>query len=764
MRDLEGFTQTQHLILELKPNLKVNWLAFALGKHVKGDLKGAVDIIDIFLSTLEEGSTDLQKNYETSELALYKNSIIAESGRWNEALDHLIECQKKDIIVDYFSWLKMCGFYQLQLDSFDEAKTTFNKLFERGSTDDYSVHTGYMLAILKIGGDLSKRMMKAKGARALPSLLVLTDAQKTTLKDEYKNQLLVQYPKSAAIMRIIMMLLDIESKEWTDKIQSYIQTNLKRGVPSLGDDLSALFLCCCPDNGNEYYIAQDPVDVKSHKAFRSISNIVDGIIDSLEGNSTFPNDDEIQPPSTLLWAWFLRSTLYEFAAEYREAVHFIDKCIDQTPTGVDLYELKGRLLKKAGDIHAAAECLDKGRELDKQDRYINNMTTKYLLQGDREEEALEKMALFTRHESDPEQNIFDMQVTWYELELAACYGRKKMFGKCLRSYVSVEKHFEDIHEDQFDFHAYCIRKVTLRAYVDVLRWEDSIWGQDTYVRAAEGIIKTYLHLHDEPTKNSEDNEIDYSSMTAAERKRAKAIARKIKLKNEKKVLEEAKRRDADDAKTKSESKKSVKDEDPDGLELLNKCHLDEAKKYAGTLVKNAPNHLNTWLCQYDVSIRRDKALMALRALFQASHLSNQSKVMHHELFKRIIDFHENVKLAEGSHPAVVEVFNFEKAALLGSSSKSLHEFVLEWYEHAKANPLTALGLRVEISKAMLRYKVRSPMDASNLIIENGLNVRDATLNNCVEALKVLKSIEESDDRVTEFAALARNMYYLSSNL
>jgi peptide alpha-N-acetyltransferase len=62
------------------------------------------------------------------------------------------------------------------------------------------------------------------------------------------------------------------------------------------------------------------------------------------------------------------------------------------------------------------------------------LTTKYLLQADKEDEALEKMALFTRHESDPEQNIFDMQVTWYELELAACYGRKKMFGKCLKKY------------------------------------------------------------------------------------------------------------------------------------------------------------------------------------------------------------------------------------------------------------------------------------------------------------------------------------------
>ena len=68
MRDLGGFTKTQHTILELKPNLKANWVAFALGKHMSGDLKGAIEVIDIFLGTLEEGSVDLQRNYETSEL------------------------------------------------------------------------------------------------------------------------------------------------------------------------------------------------------------------------------------------------------------------------------------------------------------------------------------------------------------------------------------------------------------------------------------------------------------------------------------------------------------------------------------------------------------------------------------------------------------------------------------------------------------------------------------------------------------------------
>ena len=42
MRDLPGFAMTRKTILQNKPNGKINWLAFALARHLTGDLRGAV--------------------------------------------------------------------------------------------------------------------------------------------------------------------------------------------------------------------------------------------------------------------------------------------------------------------------------------------------------------------------------------------------------------------------------------------------------------------------------------------------------------------------------------------------------------------------------------------------------------------------------------------------------------------------------------------------------------------------------------------------
>lgn len=79
------------------------------------------------------------------------------------------------------------------------------------------------------------------------------------------------------------------------------------------------------------------------------------------------------------------------------------------------------------------------------------------------------------------------------------------------------KHFDDFVEDQFDFHGYCIRKMTLRAYIDMLQMEDRIYNDPSYAKATCGAIRCYLTLHDEtkwrkrPNADSPEIEADASS-------------------------------------------------------------------------------------------------------------------------------------------------------------------------------------------------------------------------------------------------------------
>lgn len=63
----------------------------------------------------------------------------------------------------------------------------------------------------------------------------------------------------------------------------------------------------------------------------------------------------------------------------------------------------------------------------------------------------------------------------------------------------------EITDDQFDFHTYCMRKMTLRSYVDLLKLEDVLRVHPFYFKAARTAIELYLSLHDNPLSDDDNN-------------------------------------------------------------------------------------------------------------------------------------------------------------------------------------------------------------------------------------------------------------------
>ena len=87
--------------------------------------------------------------------------------------------------------------------------------------------------------------------------------------------------------------------------------------------------------------------------------------------------------------------------------------------------------------------------------------------------------MFAR-DGDAASNLYEMQCSWFENEAGDCHRRAGNVARSLKYYVSVTKHYDDMEEDQFDFHGYCMRKMTLRMYVDMLRAEDSLYDRPRF--------------------------------------------------------------------------------------------------------------------------------------------------------------------------------------------------------------------------------------------------------------------------------------------
>jgi len=173
-------------------------------------------------------------------------------------------------------------------------------------------------------------------------------------------------------------------------VDKYLRQFLSKGVPSTFVSLKALY-----SNPGKREIIQD---------------LAESYLKSLKANSTFPpplvsatepngTSSQKEAPTTLLWTYYFLSLHYAHPKSHRDvqrSLDFIEQAIQHTPTLVELYLTKARLLKYTGHLNAAVDAIMQARELDLQDRFVNTKVGKYLLRVDRNEEALQILKEFTR--------------------------------------------------------------------------------------------------------------------------------------------------------------------------------------------------------------------------------------------------------------------------------------------------------------------------------------------------------------------------------
>jgi len=656
MRDLKGFAETRRTMLTLKPNNRNNWIGFAIAHHLVGNYQMAIDIIEKYFSTLEG---EREANYEDSEIHLYQNQLLEEAGDIEKALQHLED--NKSQITDTLYWRQKKGQFLLQLERYDEAKAVFEELLEI-NFDNYEFHRGMQCAILK-RQDLFVSKPTQQKKTPLPSESV--DFTKETDGAEQEKALAAFYADkkttigAESLISLRFPLDFTRGAEFKKYADVYLKRQLNKSVPSLGSDLKPLYA----DKAKE----------------KTLEELILGYLKTLEAKKPLDaGDNSLAANATdkvLLWTNYLAAQHYDRLGDFAKAMAFIDKCITQQPKLLDFFQRKARILKHMGDLSQAADVMVQGRKLDLADRYINNKATEYLLHADRVDEADATIALFTRHEGDPQQNLFDMQCMWYELECGKSQLRQDKLGLALKRFFAVEKHFNDFVEDQFDFHTYCIRKMTLRAYVQLLRMCDEIYSRPFFVEAAHGAIACYKALAEKEEKKAQEEAIVAAAdMLAADKKKAKralAKARKAEFKRKEeeelnaklhKEVEEKEREAAKNGKAKANPGPTrAKDEDPFGEKLAEKPALEEAWRFVAMLQRYAPQDVQTHVAAFDIALRKKKFLLCLQALLKAQKLEHVAAEAKKELRARRAVFLEEVK--QVTNPVVLQLINEKKAEL-----------------------------------------------------------------------------------------------------
>ena len=718
MRDLSGFVQTRNHLLTLKPTNRNNWLTFAVSQHLMGRLAKAVDIVEAYEKTLE--GTTPENEYEHSEMLLYKNMMMQEDGMKQEALEHLDKHQKE--ICDVLCWMETRAQLLRELDRHDESSAIYKQLLKR-NPEHVGYHAGLQACVLKLPKPIEHWLEHD-----------ITPEQETALKELYA-ELQHTYPRSTVCRRLP---LDFARDDTHFRVacKTYLLPPLRKGVPSLFADIKPLYT--------------DP------KKAKTLGDIFEDWLKCLEESGTLRGERSQEMPSTVMWVMVLLSQHYDIMGQTMAALSMLDKAIEHTPTLLDLHMHKARIFKHGGALQAASECMELARSMDLADRYLNTKSTRYMLRADLIDTAVKTIGLFTKSPDDDRSNLYDMQCCWYALEIAHSHLRLGEYGKALKNFTAVDKHFNDIVEDQFDFHTYCIRKMTLRAYVKMLRLEDGLFGHHFWVEAAHGACTTYIAIHDKPMKSAEAEaaEGEGDGMSAAERKKAESKRKKAEAKA--KAEAEAKAAaDKEAAKATGGGGKNKKggnqkekpvDEDPDGAALAAvEDPLEKASGFLRTLQAHAPNDLRTHTLACELAMRKKRYLLAVKALRKARSLPGgaESPAVHTAMIK----FLHAVSNETSLNPTISKVIEENREGIGAPKGKSLAAL-------NAAYGASSSGAAATVAVAEMQLLVEPAKKADALSLIAGVDVSSMSLTLAKETHTLLAKVFKDESAASAFKAKA----------
>ncbi|CAI5677302.1 N-alpha-acetyltransferase 15, NatA auxiliary subunit isoform X1 [Oreochromis niloticus] len=683
MRDLEGYRETRYQLLQLRPAQRASWIGYAVAYHLLEDFEMAAKIVEEFRKT-QQTSPD-KVDYEYSELLLYQNQVLREAGLHKEALDHLNNYEKQ--ICDKLAVEESRGELLLKLEKPQEASEVYRRLQER-NPENWAYYQGLEKALKPGSLEARQKIYEAS---------------------------CIKFPKGLVPRRLPLNFLTGE--KFRQSLDSYLRINFSKGCPPVFTTLKSL------------YNDKEKVTV--------IEELVVGYETCLKSCRMFSENDDgkEEPPTTLLWVQYFLAQHFDFVGQPRLALEFINAAIDSTPTLIELFLIKAKIYKHAGNIKEAARWMDEAQALDTADRFINSKCAKYMLKAGLIKEAEEMCSKFTREGTSAVDNLNEMQCMWFQTECALAYKAMNKYGEALKKCHEIERHFVEITDDQFDFHTYCMRKMTLRSYVDLLKLEDVLRQHPFYYKAARTAIQIYLTLHDKPlTDDNKESQADTENLTDKELKKLRNKQRRAQKKAQ---LEEEKKNAEKEKQLKNQKKKKEDDDEeiggpreeliPDKL-AKPENPLDEAVKFLIPLKNLVRKKVETHLLAFEIYFRKEKYLLMLQSIKRAVNIEPSNPWLHQCLVRFFKGVSESTDLAE----AVRTVLTHEISRLFGESSpQSFNKNYLSQHSNSIPHRLAAAKMMVylEPSSDKMACEIATALDES---------LAGRSIQICTEVLEALR--------------------------
>ncbi len=717
-RDFTAYRVTMQMILEHRVTSPLNWVGYVVSLVLEGELAEAWRVLQAYMRTTKPTEA-ARATFEQGEVLLMGSLILGRLGDNAARLEHLEAI--KDSVSDKLGWKEeraeaLQGIPGRSGDALEVWRGLLNR-----NPDNKRAWEGVRLAL----GLPARGPVEGDGA-----------AKILAVYDEVAEQF------SKAIAPRTQALLVAKDADLRARVRALAKEYAEKGIPSLISNLKAL--------------NADP-------AKRAI------VGEELAGlAASFPAGSEAR-----MWALGFLAHHRARAGDVEEALKNIDEALSaagpasKSPADeIDLLIVKAKVLKRAGAHALAAETTERARQLDKADRFINVLSTKYLFRAGRTLDAEAVVSLFTKDGVEG-FSLHDMQAMWYEVASLRAYTRSGDVGRALKRAHAVLGQIEDVIDDMLDFHNYCLRKATVRAYLNGIGNWANTEASRFLGEAARGAVTLYLGLHDLPKKGSQEEadslfpEIEdpaerkkaVTKLRKAEKKAAddynQALAKAREARAEHEVAIEklaAERHAAAGVPKKKKSRpvpKDGADKDPFGAELASGANpLARAKPFLDALNSHHAGNVETHTLTAEVGLRLGKWLRVARALRRAREIAAAPGAAPRD---QALAFAISVKVllalqgrAADPEPVVEAVFQEAiKAAFGGSLPASAAAFIKD------SAAALGKGVWASAARAAGHALAKDTAAAEAEVKDAAISARDTTALSAEDACTFLASASKS---------------------
>jgi hypothetical protein len=468
-RNWDKYCDTRRrMIQEDASRPRANWSGYVVANHLGGHLDIALAAEDCLSVMLDQARyADADRNaathkYEDAEMRLYRCTLLMEKGSYAEAITALLA--QLDSACDTLAVHTMLA--QCYTATGDDA----------GAEKEYS----WLLELNPDNLDYHQGLCRAKGLAADPAAMLTGPDGASQLGDKYAQlkalyaDLAARFPKCSAVQRVPLSFL--VGDDFTAAAAPYVTAAIKKGVPSLFKNLRDLYADADKAARLEALLLGMEAQLREHLRF------------------TAADEPDSAPPSAPVWLWMYLAHHYDYLGDAARALGYVDLAATHTPTLLDIYMLKGTIYKHAGDALSGYYWMNYARTLDNADRYVNNKATRYALQAGNDDQAERTMRIFIKEE-DMMGYLYSQEACWFHTQAALCYKEHGAPAQALKRLHQVDDHFESYSESLFDYHLYCPRKGTMRAYSALTKYLDSVRSHKFYVKAGTQLVDLYLALH-----------------------------------------------------------------------------------------------------------------------------------------------------------------------------------------------------------------------------------------------------------------------------